>query len=139
LIDDHVVLRNFLVDKAPLAALVGSRIFAGRDTPPVGYAPADGSCLVFARRGDAQDESGAFLQHSYQFKCYGGGETDSAQIINANLVYRALYDVLNYRSSHLVAGGQREGGGQVLQEPDTLWPYVLAFYQVQFRNELEVE
>ena len=134
-IDDHKILRDYLVADAGLSALVSTRIYAARDVPPEGYKPSTGSCLVFKRRGGPPtDESGQVIVNSYQFKCYGSGGNDNQQVINAEAVYRALYDALHFQSTYDILGAEEESRGSSLPETDTGWMFVLAFFRVRMRK-----
>lgn len=137
MIDDLYLLRQFLVANAALTALVSTRIYAARNSPIEGWKPGDGACVAFKRRGGGQDESGAMISSSFQFKCYGTGGSVSAQIASANAVYRALRDALNYKTSLAILGAQEEGRGSTFGTPlETAgdFPYVLCFFRVQFRE-----
>jgi len=128
MIDSGAAIRNYLLDNAALAALVGTRIYAERVTPPPGYTPSAGGCVVFRNRGGQVLAQGSVIAPSVQFKCYAGPSTDTPAEVNANAVYRALYDAI-----------ERDGGGngvksctvevlgQTLAEPDTGWVFVLTF------------
>lgn len=137
MINEHTILRTFLAADTDLTTLVSSRIYAGRDTPPVGYAPADGPCVVFRRRGGMIDESSYMVTASFQFKCYGGGSNENQQILSAEEAYRTLWDALHYRASLAIAGVQEEGRGTPLTEQTAdgaEWPYTLAFFRCQLRR-----
>lgn len=135
MINDQAILRNYLAAASGVKALTGSRIYASRNVPIEGWKPSAGACLVFKRRGDLPlDESGMAISASYQVKCYGGGGNLNQQLVSAQALYRAVYDVLNFGTSYNILGSQKEGGGDVLTEPDTDFPYVLAFFRVQLRK-----
>lgn len=128
MIDAATVIRDYLLADSALATLVGSRVYAERVTPPPGYTPADGGCVVFRARGGQVLAQGSVIAPSVQFKCYAGATENTPAEINANAVYRALYDAI-----------ERDGGGngvksctvevlgQTLSEPDTGWTFVLTF------------
>lgn len=136
MVNDHVLLRTFLASKSAITDLTSTRIYAGRDVPPEGWTPATGSCIVLKRRAHVgRDESGTFINVSFQFKCYGGGGNDNAQLIAAESLYRALQESLHFGTDYDVMGAQEEGsGGAPLREQDTGWPYTLAFFRVQLRK-----
>lgn len=136
MVDDLAVLRAFLASNADLSALVGTRVWGRRREPKENWKPSDGACVVFARRGGTgdRDQLGKVVSFSYQFKCYGGGAVVPAQELSATAVYRAVYDALNVASNYQILGCQTEGMAVDLEEPDTGWPYSLAFFRVQFRN-----
>lgn len=111
-----------------LADLVGSRIFAGRDVPPVGYVPADGDCIVFKVRGGGPDYDDALLNPSVQFKCYSTDE------VNAYALYRTLYDHLHNGTSSAILHAESETLGQILEEPETEWYFVLSYFTIMTRR-----
>jgi hypothetical protein len=116
-------LRDFLAANAGLTALVGTRIYAERTEPPEGYKPGQGSCVCFSISGSV-DYSDAFQNCRVQFKCYGKDE------VEANQVYRALYDALNRQSGQYVRWAINQTLGQTLREPDTKWVFVLTYFSV---------
>ena len=128
MIDPNAKVLALLEADTTLVALVGSRIYAGRDVPREGYDPADGSAITFRVRGGLGfDLEDATLTPSFQFKCYGDSE------INAMTCYRALVDALHNGYSADVLRGIQESVGQLLEEPGTEWPFVLAFFTVHMR------
>ena len=129
MIDVSERLLDFLRDQIGVTVLAGSRIYAERVVPPTDYQPSDGPCLCFKRRGGPIDYTGEVLAPSFQFKCYGATEYD------ANGLYRALYDALNYPQDARVKAAEIEAQGEVLEEPDTDWIFVLCFYSVMIFNE----
>lgn len=135
MIDDQLIMRTFLAADGAVAAAVGTRIYAAMDTPPVGWQPADGSCITFKRRGDGTlDEDGMVIGASYQLKCYGGGGNEAAQVLAAEGLYRLVYARLQYGFSYDILGIQREAGSEPLLEAVTGWPFTLSFWRVQFRR-----
>lgn len=127
---------NFLkLDSGVIALTTTARIYGGRSEPPAGYKPNDGSCIVFKRRGRRTiDESNVVLSNSYQFKCYGGGANEAAQRFAADALGRAVYDALVHQSNSIIFSAQPDGGADIIEEPDTKWPYELAFYRVQLKK-----
>ncbi len=134
MIDALFRLLAHLEADAPLVAFFGANIFAALDTPPEGYQPTDGPCLVFKKRGGGQDESGRVQTVSFQFKSYQGLTAGGQINASANSGASTLWDALNYNPSYYVLGAQQEGQGADLIEPDTGWLYVLSFYRAQMRN-----
>jgi len=128
LVDPHIVILGFLADDETLVALTSSRIYAGRDVPPVGYKPSDGACVVFRVRGGGPDYDDALLNPSVQFKCYSEDE------VAAFAVYQALYDRLHNGYSATILHAESEVLGQLLEEPDTEWRFVLAYFLVQIKQ-----
>lgn len=133
MIDPNSTLRTFLVADTTLAALVSTRIYAGRDVPPPGVTPAGtGPLIAFRIRGGAGEYGGrqyedALVIPSVQFKCYGEDEIEAYQ------VYRALADALHNGHGVGILHAVEEGVGQSLEEPDTEWRFVLAFFAVMVR------
>ena len=128
MIDPHAKLLTLLEADSDLVTLCGSRIYAGRNVPPRGYTPDDGSAITFrVRGGPGFDEEDAILTPSVQFKCYGSSE------IGAMTCYRVLVDALHNGSSADVLRGIQESVGQLLEEPGTEWPFVLTFFTVHMR------
>jgi len=128
-IDPHAKLLTLLEADSDLVTLCGSRIYAGRNVPPRGYTPGDGSALTFrVRGGPGFDQEDAILTPSFQFKCYGATE------LAAMTCYRALVDALHNGSSANVLRGIQESVGQLLEEPSTEWPFVLCFFTVLIRT-----
>lgn len=111
-----------------LTDLVENRIYAGRDVPPVGYAPADGDCIVFKVRGGNADYDDALLNPSVQFKCYSTDE------VGAYALYRTLYDHLHNGTSSAILHAESETFGQVLEEPETEWYFALAYFTIMIRR-----
>jgi hypothetical protein len=129
MIDPNAKVLTLLEANAPLVVLCGNRIYAGRDVPPPGYKPADGSAITFRiRGGPGFDEEDALLTPSFQFKCYGASE------IAAQTCYRALVDALHNGYTVDVLRGIQESVGQLLEEPGTEWPFVLVFFTVWIRT-----
>lgn len=128
MIDANAKIREFLVADVPLVNLCGTRIYAGRDVPPEGYNPADGDAITFKIRGGSPDYDDALLSPSVQFKCYGATE------LAAMACYRALYDALHNGTGATVLHGESEILGQALEEPDTQWTFVLAYFTVMLRQ-----
>ena len=128
MIDVNAKVLTLLEADTALVTLCGDRIYAGRDVPREGYNPGDGSAITFRVRGGLGfDEENALTTPSFQFKCYGSTE------LNAQTCYRALVDALHNGSSTDVLRGILESPGQLLEEPGTEWPFVLAFFTVHIR------
>lgn len=127
MVDPHDVVLDYVRLGADLVDLVGERVYAGRDVPPVGYEPGDGPCVTFRARGGGPDYDDALMGASVQFKCYGADEVEAFE------VYGALYDHLhNGRSSRLLHA-ECEVLGQLLEGPETGWVFVLGFFRVLVR------
>ena len=136
MVDDLAVMRAYLAANAGVSAIVGTRVWARRRTPKAGWKPSDGGCVVLSRRGGTgdKDQLGNVISVSFQFKCYGGGADVAAQEYNAAQLYRAVRDALAGGADATVLGIQADGHAIDLDEPDTDWPYTLAFFRAQFRN-----
>lgn len=128
MVDLHTTIRSYLILSSDLTDLVGTRIYAGRDVPPVGYVPADGDCIVFKVRGGGPDYDDALLNPSVQFKCYSTGEVDAYNL------YRTLYDHLHNGKSSMILHAESETLGQILEEPETEWYFVLSYFTVTIRR-----
>lgn len=128
MIDAHAVILEYLEAQAGLVGLTDSRIYAGRDTPPVGYKPDDGVCVTFRVRGGNPDYEDALLIPSVQFKCYASSEAD------AWALYRTLYDAVHNGNNAEVLHAESEVLGQLLEEPDTQWVFVLGFFVFMLRQ-----
>lgn len=112
------------------ADLPGFLVYPGGEFPPPGITPADGPVVTFKTRGGLPSYEGEHLQPSFQFKIYGQSEADAW----AN--YSAVHDVLDLGRdpAGVVVWAETEVLGQPLREPDTEWPFVLAYYQAMIRN-----
>lgn len=128
MIDVNAVIRSYLITSTDLLALVGSRVYAGRDVPPPGYTPGDGDCVTFRVRGGSPDYDDALLNPSVQIKCYSTSE------LGAWTLYRTLYDHLHNGRGASILHAESETLGQLLEEPDTEWVFVLAFFLIQIRQ-----
>lgn len=129
MIDAPVVLREYLEQQVALVALTGARIYPEANEPPEGTLPTDGPTLCYKVRGGIPVKPRQLWSVSIQFKCYGRNE------IEANELYRVLVDVLDCAHAGQMRGAELEVAGVTLREPETLWPYVLAFFTVVVANE----
>ncbi len=128
MIDSISALLRYLQADSTLVGLVSmSGIVAGID-PPLEYDPANGPIVLFSPRGGTPDFSDVVLYQSFQFQCIG--LTD----IVASSVYRALFDALTNPKGFRIAGAACEALGQLTAYPETEWPTMLTFFQIQFRN-----
>lgn len=126
MVDWRKKLRTYLLAQAPLVALTGQRIFAS-DQLPAGYKPGDGAAILIGMRGGGMDYSSQILKISAQFRIYAPTQS---QII---MVDSTLFDVLNDAQSVLLSA-RLDVPGQQLTHPDTLWNFMLTFYQLRFQN-----
>lgn len=128
MIDPYAKLMTLLEADTALVTLCGSRIYAGRDVPPKGYTPDDGSAITFRIRGGIGfDLEDAILTPSFQFKTYGATE------LGAMTCYRTLVDALHNGYSADVQRGIQESVGQLLEESGTEWPFVLVYFTAWIR------
>lgn len=128
MVDLHAIVRAYLLTDATLVGLIGSRLYAGRDVPPVGYKPDDGACITFKVRGGGPDYDDALLNPSVQLKCYAESEAE------AWALYRALYDHLHNAHTASILHAESDALGQLLEEPDTKWIFVLTFFTVMVKQ-----
>ena len=129
MIDLHTAVIDFLQEPGyEIAGMVEDRFFGGRHVPPEGYEVDDGPCVVFRVRGGGPDYDDALLIPSVQFKVYGHNEERAFE------VYRALYDRLHLGHDGTILHAESEVLGQPLEEVETEWRYVLAFFLVMVRQ-----
>jgi hypothetical protein len=122
--DVAAAIRTCLVAKTGLAGVFGSRIYAQRSTPPVAYQPSQGAAICLLIRGGQPNYSGALIEPSVQFKVYGASEAV------AGAAYNALFDACHDKAGNgIVRWSRSEVLGQPLTEPDSGWPFVLAFFK----------
>lgn len=127
MVDTDAALTTFLLAQASLTAVAGRRIHASLYLPK-GYAPEDGPALLFNARGGGQDYSNLVLSPSYQFRSFGLTQAEARRLD------RALYDALNDAQCYPIKIARLETIGQLFEEPDTGWPFVLSFYRINFSN-----
>jgi hypothetical protein len=127
MINALTALRNYLITRDGIDALAGDRIYASPYLPK-NYVPDLGPALLFNIRGGGQDYSSQVLSPSFQFRSYA---IDHAQAIELD---QALYDNLNDAFCIDIKMARMETVGQMLNEPQTGWPYILSFYRVHFNN-----
>jgi hypothetical protein len=131
--DIQADIRKYLLSKTALTALVSDRIYAGRESPKVGYKPEEGAAIAFRVRGGAgefrgRDYEDALVIPSIQFKCYGLSEKDAFE------VYRTLVDSLHNGTSSIILHAEETGIGQTLEESDTDWHFILSFFDIVIRS-----
>jgi hypothetical protein len=128
LLDVERTWREWMVSQPGVTALTGARVYAGRDVPPVGYRITDGACVVSKARPGRVGYEGALYSVSFQVKAYGA--TEAA----AMALYRAMYDALEGSTSARILHVELEGPGMPMEEPETLWPFVLSYWTVMMRE-----
>lgn len=126
MVDWRKKLRTYLLAQASLVALTGQRIYAS-DQLPTGYKPSDGAAILIGMRSGGMDYTSQVLRIAAQFRIYAPTQ---AQIITAD---STLFDVLNDAQSVLLSA-RLDVPGQQLTHPDTLWSFMLTFYQLHFQN-----
>ena len=104
-----------------LKLTISAELYAGLDEPPNTHQPSD-PCVVLKRRDDGYTYDDDHSTPSFQFKCYGASELEALQL------YDAVKASIHHKTSQFVKYGELEGGGNVLHEPSTNQPYVLAYF-----------
>lgn len=127
MIDADATLRAFLAAESSLTALTSTRIYAASHLP-AGFTPNNGPALLFQSVGGQPDYSSAILSYTYQMRSYALTPT------LARGLDRMLFAVLNESRSSKIRQAEATVLGQLLQEPDTEWYFVLASYLVVFEN-----
>jgi hypothetical protein len=122
-------VRDMLLAHQPLVDLVGQRVYCHRDNPPEGYAVTTGPCVCLKTRGGDIDATDELLVLSVQIKCIGRSE------VEANAVYRALFQALHGRQAAIVRWAMCEVLGQTLIEPETKWVVVLTYFEVHIQKD----
>lgn len=122
------VVRDFLLADATVAGLVSTRVYAGRDVPPAGYAISDGPAITLRVRGGRMGYDDVLYIASLQIKCYGASERA------ADTLYRAVFDRLHNGHNEDLLHAEIETLGQQLEEPETEWPFTLAYFLAMVRN-----
>lgn len=128
MIDPDLILRRFLLTRAPLTALTGSRLFADSHLPS-GYRPSDGPALCLAVRGGGIDYTSRVLSPSFQLEAYAATPALSRRLA------AVLVDQLDGAATHLILAAALETTPVLLRDPVTGWDYVLSFYQLTLLNE----
>lgn len=129
MIDGPAAIRAMLVADATVLSTATGGIYAERDVPPEGYSPAtSGPAVVFRTRGGRPDYEADMILPSVQIKTYGKDE------VEANALYRAVYDAIHHRRRGNVAWAEVETIGTTLREPEVLWPFVLFFASFTLRE-----
>lgn len=131
MIDEPLVLKDYLRSKSTLTMITGDRLWPQRNNPPKGYKPSHGGGIAFMTRGGTLAADDCLANTSWRFKCYGKDEQDAWQ------VYRALVSVLHdAQEGDLMASGL-DVLGQPFNEPSTGWDYVLCFFSTIMKSRLE--
>lgn len=118
-----------LVDYLIAASGLTDRVYGDTDEPPSSYVPNDGACVCLkVRGGEADDESDAVKECSFQFKIYAVDKP------TARAEARTLHGVLQNAKSSKILNARRETQPVTLSEPENSWIYVLVYYSVMFAN-----
>jgi len=135
MVDTNRVIRDYLVSRPALIALVSTHIYAANPLPQNATLP----CISFFTRGGTSIPAvPTIVIPSVQFSCWADDP------IEAREIYRALYDELNglYDANVTIDGtiywimrAIEEVQGQDLQDTDIpkYWR-VLTFYAITIRN-----
>ena len=134
MIDSNQVIREYLVSRPAIAALVGVRIYAANPLPENATLP----CISFFTRGGTSIPAvPTIIVPSVQFSCWADDP------IEARTIYRALYDELNgLYDANVTIGATvywimraiEEVQGQDLQDEIPGFWRVLTFYAITIRN-----
>lgn len=131
LLDAAAALYTYLAGVADFAAN-GFTIY-GPPGLPVNW--AGGKAVAFWSDGGNAHATLPLTYDRFQLRCYGADHQD------ARLGYRLLADALNRKGHTRVTVDTKiyvlqyaalSSGPYDLIDPETRWPYVLAYYQVQF-------
>jgi poly(3-hydroxybutyrate) depolymerase len=132
IIDDARVLYEHLAATGTgLYTLVGTRVYYG--ALPAEYDNTQ-AAIVYMRRGGQRDPHLPIAQGDWQFRFYGG----TSDFKNAEAVYRAaaarLHGVENAASTTgAIVDATETGMGQAILDPQTRWPYIVSFYNINVR------
>ena len=135
MVDSNVVIRDYLVSRPALIALVSTRIYAANPLPENAALPA---ISFFTRGGTSIPSVPTRIVPSVQFSCWADDPVEAREI------YRALYDELNglYDATVTIDGtvyyilrAVEEVQGQDIQDTDFqgYWK-VLTFYSITIAN-----
>lgn len=125
MIDVDATIRAFLMAQPEMTAVSDQRVYASVDLP-AGYNISDGPALLYTSQMTPSYPS-KLLKGSVTFRCYGNENT-------ARELDRALYDALHDNASKAVKAAHLQTGGQLFQESDTGWYFVLSIYRLVLAN-----
>ena len=114
-------IHNHVSNEPTLVSVFATRFYAGVTAPPEGYRLADGPCLVYMVRSTTISETHQLYTCSVQFKAYHNTEVDVAGLLKICL--SALMDRPGVNIKFILF----EGGGEILREPQSDWPFTI-FY-----------
>lgn len=123
-------LVTFLKADAPLAVLVGTRVF-GLELPPDEAKSMPRTAVVVQPSGGPTLVEGSYLEHTAQrFDVFSHGETP----FESERVRRAVFDALKALQRVISAGVlihwcDPAGGFANLRDPDTKWPINFQSFQ----------
>lgn len=123
--DPHIVMVEHLES---IPDFTTWQVAAGRDRPPADWKPSEKPLLLFKIRGGDPTLEGDHWKVSFQFQIYGESEQEA---------------FAHYRQLHNALQNSRPGGGycraefigESLTDPETHWPFVLAFFQTWIRAD----
>ena len=134
MIDTNQVIRDYLVSRPALIALVGTRIYAANPLPENVTLP----CISFFTRGGTSIPAvPTIVVPSVQFSCWADDP------VEARSIYRALYDDLNCLCDgnvtidgtvYWIMRAVEETQGQDLQDEIPGFWRVVTFFAVTIRN-----
>ena len=128
MIDCEAEVRKMLAGSSVLAGIIGARIYMSRDFPK-NFELNDGPALKASVRGGSPDYTRKVLSPSIQIQSYG--RTDK----EARSLDKAVFDCLdNKKFGYFVMLAHLESLSQLSVEPETHWPFMLAFYTFTLRN-----
>lgn len=132
MIDAPDILRDYLLTKTAITALVSTRIWAELTYPPTGYKPADGGAIVFKSATGGFVGANTIVRNRWQFKVYG------PDVYAIGAVYRVLMDVMHdVRGSGIKSSGP-EAPGTMLEEPDSGWAFMLVYFETRMKSGLPI-
>jgi len=124
------VLKSHLLSQSPITAIVGQRVYGGRNFQPKSWQPAQ-AAIVFNGRGGFPDYASTFLGESFAFKCYHPDE------VQAMAFYEALVTGLHDKHGPDIRHAQLEVTGVATDEQEPLnYHFVLCFFRVTFNFRL---
>ena len=128
MVDASLVIRDYLLSKPEIVAVVADRVYAERSAPPPGYREEDGPCIVFKVRGGSISYEDALLLPSVQIACYAPSAYD------ARIVWNVVFSVLHGATTARILHAEAADLGESLVEPETGWNFVVGYFSMMIRN-----
>lgn len=128
MIDFAYELRNRIIEKSAITAVVGSRVWAEMHNPPPDFNIDNQGICFYSRGGPSPDYNRNIIPVSYVFKFYG----KTPQI--ANDLQRTFFDATSEMVAQYILHFELESAPQGMVEPELPWYYSLCFYTATFRN-----